>query len=78
MHAPHPDRTGVQVAQDLTQTLMTEQPSKAAGLEYQGLLAEMRSLRLQLGADELADHLQIVECTWTVLRFGFLLTFLFL
>ena len=35
-------------------------PERQNTLEYQGLLSEMRSLRLQLGADELADHLQIV------------------
>jgi len=49
----------VQVARDLTQTLMIGSERQNT-LEYQGLLSEMRSLRLQLGADELADHLQIV------------------
>lgn len=49
----------VQVARDLTESLMLNSKHQNH-VEYQGFLSELRSLRLQLGADELADHLQIV------------------
>ena len=50
----------VQVARDLTAKLL-EPPEKRKKAEFVHLLNELRTLRLEVGIDELADHLQIVS-----------------
>ena len=48
------------MARDLTAKLLVP-PEKRVRAEFEHLLNELRILRLEMGIDELADHLQIVS-----------------